>query len=449
MVSADGIAFAAAWITAWGVRVLLEDVGVRPLNPDIFYWRSLPLILAGSMLTAAAVGSYGFHEIRGPLDEGVRVLKSALGSLLVVMSLAFLFKEFDFSRTVVLLFGGFSLVYLPMTRRLGRLFQERLVKLGLLGTRVLILGAGATGIRALQKVQDHPEIGYRVVGFLDDDPDKSDGRVGRTSVLGGLSQLREQVLAQRVDEVIIAIPAMEADRLMDLVMEIDDLPVKVRVVADLFGVLSHETRIDLIEDVPIYDLEGPDESALYGVSKRLFDLVVAIPAGLLFLLLLPFLAAAIRLDSQGPIFFVHDRVGKDGDLFRMWKFRTMAHQADPYAVAPREESDTRVTRVGRFLRKTSLDELPQVINVIRGEMSLVGPRPEMPFIVAEYNEWQRKRLDVKPGITGLWQILGRKDLPLHENLEYDFYYIKNRTLLLDLIILFKTVPATLFGRGAY
>jgi lipopolysaccharide/colanic/teichoic acid biosynthesis glycosyltransferase len=127
----------------------------------------------------------------------------------------------------------------------------------------------------------------------------------------------------------------------------------------------------------------------------------------------------------------------------------MRTETDPYCPAPTESDDPRVTRFGRFLRRTSLDELPQLLNVLRGEMSLVGPRPEMPFIVEKYEPWQRRRLDVKPGITGLWQVIGRKNLPLHLNMEYDLYYIKNQSLLLDIEILLKTIPAVFMGRGAF
>jgi len=133
----------------------------------------------------------------------------------------------------------------------------------------------------------------------------------------------------------------------------------------------------------------------------------------------------------------------------MLKFRTMRLDAEPYAHSPEGPRDDRVTPLGRWLRKYSLDELPQLLNVLRGDMSLVGPRPEMPFIVAQYEPWQRRRLDAVPGLTGLWQILGRKDLPLRDNIEYDFYYIRNQSLLLDLAIFLRTIPIVIFGKGAY
>jgi lipopolysaccharide/colanic/teichoic acid biosynthesis glycosyltransferase len=127
----------------------------------------------------------------------------------------------------------------------------------------------------------------------------------------------------------------------------------------------------------------------------------------------------------------------------------MRTDTDPYSVAPTDPEDSRITRLGRFLRRTSIDEFPQLLNVLSGEMSMVGPRPEMPFLVDRYEEWQRRRLDVKPGVTGLWQIVGRKNLPLSLNMEYDFYYIKNQSLLFDMVILLKTIPAVIFGRGAF
>ncbi|RMF18389.1 MAG: sugar transferase [Candidatus Dadabacteria bacterium] len=448
-VGTDAVSFALAWLLAWWCRETLTALFGKELNPPSVYLQSLPLIVLGSLLTSGATGAYAPGNTRSPLEYTMRAVRSAFGSLLIVMSIGFLFKEFDFSRAVVMLFGVFSLVLLSITRRFPDLIERRLVKLGVLGTRVLIVGADATGVRALQKVQDHPEIGYRVIGFLDRDAARVGASVGRTPVLGTVEQLREKVLDERIDEVIIALPDASPAELMDLVMELDDLPVRVRVIADLFGVLSRETSIDLIEDVPIYELKGPDDSRFYAFSKRVFDLVTGCVAGAMFVATFPFIALAIKLDSPGPVFFVQDRVGRHGRIFRMWKYRTMRTDSPAYAVAPHEDSDPRITRVGRLLRKTSLDELPQVINVLRGEMSIVGPRPEMPFIVEQYNAWQRKRLDVLPGITGLWQILGRKDLPLHENLEYDFYYIKNRSLLLDLVIVLRTVTAVLSGKGAY
>jgi lipopolysaccharide/colanic/teichoic acid biosynthesis glycosyltransferase len=183
----------------------------------------------------------------------------------------------------------------------------------------------------------------------------------------------------------------------------------------------------------------------YGLGKKIFDTVISLA---LILLLAPlFLAVAllIRMTSPGPAFFRQFRVGKDGQIFLIMKFRTMYVHTPSYHVSPASPLDERITRVGRFLRRTSLDELPQLINVLRGEMSLVGPRPEMPFIVARYNDLQRERLRVRPGITGLWQISADRTRPIHENMTYDLYYIQNRSLLLDAAILIRTVLFAVFA----
>lgn len=185
------------------------------------------------------------------------------------------------------------------------------------------------------------------------------------------------------------------------------------------------------------------------VFKQVFDPLLAVFFIVGFLPLWVIIAICIKLDSRGPIIFLHERIGKDGKKFLLYKFRTMRADVSPQAESPVTVSDARITKFGRLLRKTSLDEAPQFLNVLQGEMSIVGPRPEMPFIVENYKNWERKRLDVKPGITGLWQVLGRKDMPLIDNLEYDFYYLQHRSVMLDLAILAKTVIIVITGKGAY
>jgi len=196
--------------------------------------------------------------------------------------------------------------------------------------------------------------------------------------------------------------------------------------------------------------KNPDSRMpVYRFVKRLMDLVVSALALLIFAPFWILLIILVRLDSKGPAIFSHIRVGKNGKLFRLYKFRTMHTGAGKQEFAPTSLKDPRITGMGRILRRTSLDELPQIWNILKGEMSLVGPRPEMEFIVNKYTAMQKNRLLVKPGLTGLWQVLGRKDLPLHENAEYDYYYILHRSFLLDLHILLKTIIVVISGKGAY
>lgn len=184
--------------------------------------------------------------------------------------------------------------------------------------------------------------------------------------------------------------------------------------------------------------ESSPAQGAYGFLKRALDLVTAPCLLVLLSPLLAVIAVLIRWSSEGPVFFTHERIGLNGRRFKMYKFRTMYINASPYAFCPTEQGDPRITKVGQFLRRTSFDELPQLFNVLMGEMSLVGPRPEMPFIVEQYNSLERRRLTVKPGITGLWQLSADRRGLIHENLEYDLYYIRNRNFFMDVAILFHT-----------
>jgi len=186
--------------------------------------------------------------------------------------------------------------------------------------------------------------------------------------------------------------------------------------------------------MPLMSPSNPSARPIYSLLKRSFDLFFAIIGVALGIALLPMIAFAIRIESRGPIFFTQFRMGVRNSTFRMIKFRTMHTDKCGDEVTPQAADDMRVTGVGKFLRKTSLDELPQMINVLRGEMSLVGPRPEMPFIVEEYDDLQIQRLSVRPGLTGLWQVSDKRKAPIHENMDYDLYYIQNQSLFLDLTI---------------
>lgn len=445
----DGTAVALSWNAAYAIRHFLSEPLNNPLNPWGPYLLMTPLIAAVWLATNATLGLYTRRRGITRIEEMTLLIRAAWIGLLLLATLAFVFKELDLARAVVLTTAVLNLFFLAAGRTLFRRLETRLQATGRADVRALIVGAGINGVRAMQKIVDHPEVGYRVVGFLDDDPAKATTAIGKAKVLGTLRDFKRIVEQERIDEVIVAIPSMAHKDILNMVMEVEAFEVRFRIVSDLFGVLAHETKIDLIEDVPIFDLKSGKADTQYEALKRTLDLTLCLIALPLLVVLHLFIALAIKLDSPGPALFTQERVGRYRKNFKMYKYRTMYIDTPKYAVAPKTGADPRITKIGKFLRATSLDELPNLLNVITGDMSLVGPRPEMPFIVDTYEEWQLKRLDVKPGVTGLWQILGRKDLPLHENLEYDFYYIKNRSLSLDLSILVKTVTAVLSRKGAY
>jgi exopolysaccharide biosynthesis polyprenyl glycosylphosphotransferase len=325
--------------------------------------------------------------------------------------------------------------------------------------RVLVVGAGRVGLALARRIRTQGDE-LTLVGYLDDDPDKLGQVYEDAPVLGTTAQATALVVEKQIEEVIFALPLRAHQSLETLVLALQAMPVRVRVVPDFFDLAFFRATIEDFDGIPLIGLRDPAITGTNRLIKRLLDLVVAGVGLVLAAPLMLGIAIAIRLDSSGPAIFRQQRVGENGRQFTIYKFRSMQADAEEHqqevivhsdagVLLHKRPDDPRVTRVGRFLRRTSLDELPQLVNVLKGDMSLVGPRPEMPFIVAGYKPWQRRRLRVRPGLTGLWQIMGRKDLPLHETLEYDFYYIKNQSLLMDLTILLKTIPAILRGKGAF
>ncbi|MDH3520353.1 MAG: sugar transferase [Myxococcales bacterium] len=447
-VATDALLVSLGWLGAYALRSTLADALGRPINPLDWYVQALPIVVLPWIGTCWWFGIYHSPRMRTPLDELQRLLRGGALGLLVLGSISFFFKELHFGRTVVVLSVAFNVCLQGASRLAFHALERRLRRSGCGDIPALIVGTGVPAIRLLQKLQDHPETGYRVVGFLDDCVELPEKDVANRPVLGNLDSLRSVALAHGVREIFVALPSLGHTRMLSLVLACEDLGITFRVVTNLFEVLTAGTQIDLVDDLPLVRLGRERVHAFYEPAKRVFDLVGGLAGLLLAGPLMSWVALRLRCSGASPL-FVHERVGRGGRRFRMYKFRTLRDDVGHYEVAPRDRADPRITPYGRWLRNTSIDELPQLFNVLRGEMSLVGPRPEMPFIAAEYDEWQRRRLTVKPGITGLWQILGRKDLPMHENLQYDFYYIRNRSLLLDASILLRTIGAVLSRRGAF
>jgi len=445
----DVILVSAGWIAAYAFRHALNDVLGYPINSFYWYLRALPLVVLPWIVSCWFFGIYGRSRMSTGLDQVQSLFRGVALGLLVVSSLSFFFKELEFGRVVVLACAGFNLAFQGASRMIFHRIQERLRLSGDHDVSALIIGTGITAIRLLQKLQDHRETGYEVVGFLDDDYQPGCKDVANRPVLGTVESLRAVALERGVNEVFIADPSLGHTRMLLLVLDCEDLRITFRVVTNLFEVLTAGTPVDLVDDLPVVRLGREQVPRSYAPLKRAFDVVGALVGIVLTAPLVSWCALRTIRTSPGPAFFAQERSGQNGRKFRMYKFRTMHDDVDRYAVAPRDSNDDRITPYGRWLRGTSIDELPQLWNVLKGDMSLVGPRPEMPFIAETYDDWQRRRLSVKPGITGLWQILGRKDLPMHENLQYDFYYIRNRSLSLDLSILLRTVGAVLSRRGAF
>jgi exopolysaccharide biosynthesis polyprenyl glycosylphosphotransferase len=330
----------------------------------------------------------------------------------------------------------------------------------------IIVGAGDVGQLVARKILQHPEYGINLVGFVDDQPKEPVPGLERLTLLGAPAELEEILRELDVERVIIAFSNEPFEQTVDLVRSLHDLEVQVDVVPRLFDLVSPSAQIHTLEGIPLLGIPQLHLSRSSKLFKRTMDVVLTTAGLILLAPLFALIACAIKLDSRGPVLFRQARMGGDGKPFRILKFRTMVadaedrkaglHYLNKHAQRGSDArmfkipDDPRITKAGSFLRRYSLDELPQLINVLKGEMSLVGPRP---LILGEHrhvNQWARKRMNLKPGITGLWQVLGRSDIPFEEMVKLDYLYVTTWSLWQDFRLLLRTVPAVLGGaRGAY
>ncbi len=330
--------------------------------------------------------------------------------------------------------------------------------------RILVVGSGQIGQEIIGEFARQEWPGVELVGFVDDAPHgRAQGlsrQIQQIPALGNLVQTAEIVRKKRVDEVLIALPAAAHERVVNLITTLQDLPVRIRIAPDYVSLAFFGATVESLGGIPLIGLRDPALNEFQRFIKRLLDILLSTVALVISAPLCAAIALAIKLEDGGPIFYLAERVGENGQLFQMFKFRSMVVNADRLQaevndvdedghVIHKTANDPRITRVGRFIRQTSLDELPQLLNVLRGDMSMVGPRPEQPWLVAQYEPWQRKRLAVPQGITGWWQVNGRSDNLMHLHTDQDIYYIQNYSLWLDIQILWRTITVVARGKGAY
>ncbi|MEO6457177.1 MAG: sugar transferase [Chloroflexia bacterium] len=412
-----------------------------------------------SLIGFISISVYNPRKVIRWIEELQRVV---LANTVVCFSLAgaFYFLNLDLPRLGFLYFyalsTGLLVGYRLMLRALHRLRHEHPDVV----SRILIIGAGKTGIDLVNEFWRQQWPGLKLVGFLDDDPEKQGERIEGLLVLGTLRDVKGTVSKYAVDEVLIALPSRAHERLNDLVALLYDQPVRVRVVPDFFDLAFHNATVENLGGILLIGLRDPAIDGMQRLVKRLMDILVSALGLILLSPVFLITAIAIKLQDGGPVLYKAERAGENGKPFWMWKFRSMVIGADKMHegiiqrdsegnILHKVSDDPRVTGVGRFIRRASIDELPQMLNVLKGDMSLVGPRPEMPGMVEKYELWQRKRFAVPQGITGWWQISGRSDAPMHLHTEHDLYYIQNYSLWLDIRILWKTLAVVIVGKGAY
>ena len=476
----DGLIAVGSFLLAFWLRE-----GEPVLSPTAWAWSREFVPYAGILYFAVPVRiamliyqrAFRYHGAFSYTQEAFKVFKAAAVSSLLIVAWAFLFRggfafrEFSYSRSVFVLdfaiaLGAYLLLHLGL-----RFLQVRARHRDVNLIPTLIVGTNPEANQTIRELEERPDLGYRVVGVLENCKAETI-EVSGVRVVGTVDELPDVVRRLAIQEVIITDDSLTSDRMFEAMMKIGRRQrVEFRFAPSLFELLPQKTSVDQIGVLPMVRLFREPLSDAERFVKRVSDILISVAALTVTAPLLAAIAIWIKLDSKGDVFFRQERVGMDWRVFLCYKFRSMHADADERVhreayqrniagdesanagdddapVYGKVKNDPRVTRAGRLLRRTSLDELPQLFNVLFGDMSVVGPRPPIAYEVEAYEPWQRKRLDMKPGITGLWQVSGRNRLTFEEMVRTDLFYIENWSLWLDLKIILLTLPAVWRGDGA-
>nr|MBA3450790.1 sugar transferase [Chloroflexia bacterium] len=460
LVLSDALCVSAALYFSWYARYVLEfgpEIEEFNFQPYSIYF---PLQLWLVTVTIATFQLTGLYRTRRGLewfDDIPSIVRGTAVGVMIVFTGVALSRYPASSRLTFILAWMFSSMLVVLGRALVQSLLALLYRRGIGIERVLVIGGNNLGRMIMQSLAARRHLGYEVAGFVDDD---RLGDFGPFRHLGGIDDVERVALAERIDQVIVALPAASHGAILGIVDLCQRAKVRFKIVPDLYEMSLSRVDVDTVSGIPLIGLKAMAIQGINAVTKRGVDIVFATVALVVCAPMMLLGAALIRLESHGPVLYRQIRIGKDQQPFQMYKFRSMRQDAegqredllrehDQDGRLFKDRNDPRRTRVGAVIRRWSLDELPQFWNVLLGDMSVVGPRPQIPQEVAGYEEWHGKRLAVSPGLTGLWQVSGRSELSFDEMVHYDVYYIQNWSLGLDFRILLRTIPAVLRARGAF
>jgi exopolysaccharide biosynthesis polyprenyl glycosylphosphotransferase len=463
LVLSDALLILLAFAGAYYVRYQLQwFLGVDPaFQLDLVDYAPFAITLVALVLLAFRFsGVYPYRYGRSLVEEVYAIGAATTLGVVVLIVVSLAFRQVLYSRLIYLYTALLVTLLLGGNRLLIQWARRYLRQHGVGVKQVLLVGLGEVGRMIMRTVAARPDLGYQLVGFVDDNPVKGNTDIGPFKALGAVDNLEQLVATQSIDTVIICLTWQSHRTIQRLLRLCEQYGVRAQIVPDFFQLTKDQLHVEVINGIPLISTRLISIQGWNLIVKRVADWLLGLCGALVALPLMALIALAIHLDSPGPIIYTQRRIGKNGKPFACYKFRSMVDGADELrenlanlneASGPlfKVRDDPRRTRVGRILRRFSLDELPQLYNVLRGEMSLVGPRPNLPHEVEQYEEWHKKRLSASPGITGLWQISGRSDLTFDEMVLLDIYYVENWSLALDFGILLRSLPAVLWGRGAY
>ena len=455
-----GIAFRLAYNIRFNLNIAVFQDDVVPVQH--FYQTIVFFLIPIWLVVFTFLGLYNRKNLVGGTREYAKVFNSTAIGMFLVISTGFLLPEFVFARGWLLLSGCLAFTLVAFARFVMRRGIYTLRGHGYFLSPALIVGANDEGQSLASQLMSWKTSGFLITGFIDKKLPAGEQVVGHLRCLGHLDDLEAVVKRYDVEEIILASSAFSSrDGLLDIFKRYGVASgISVRLSSGLYEIITTGLTVNEFAYVPLVEVNQVRLSGFDRVLKAILDYSITIPA---VILLSPFFllaGLAIKLDSPGPVIHRRRVKGVNGREFGAFKFRTMYVNGDEILETHPElkdelernhklKNDPRVTRVGRILRKTSMDELPQLFNVLFGDMSLVGPRMISPVEISEYNQWDINLLTVRPGITGLWQVSGRSDVTYEQRVRYDMHYIRNWTIWLDLQLLFQTIPAVIKRRGAY
>jgi exopolysaccharide biosynthesis polyprenyl glycosylphosphotransferase len=456
----DVLVLSFSALLGWNLRHFYDAWSVSPAMPGQLVGHAWPLVIAGWIVVLAAQGGYDLRKFgAGPEEFRTVALASIVTAGLVGLA-CYLF-QLPLSRGFIILTFLVGTPLLLVDRYIVRLLVRRARRSGRLLHRVIAVGGPSGVCEVVDALRRNRFVGYEVVGACVPDEISVEPKRFPVPVLGEPSELRRLCDETRADTVLVARGGYATSQeLRRIGWDLEGSNIDLVVVPSLTDVAGPRIHMRPVAGLPLLHVEQPQAGAAGGIAKRLFDVAAAGGALLLLSPVLLGVAAVVKLHDGGPVFFRQARVGRDGRHFGMLKFRSMVvdaenrladllHHNDLDGVLFKMKADPRITRIGRFLRRYSIDELPQLVNVLRGDMSLVGPRPPLPSEVDQYARDVHRRLLVRPGLTGLWQVSGRSGLSWDESVRLDLYYVDNWSMMTDLVIMAKTVKAVLGSDGAY
>lgn len=467
----DLLILISAWVAA--ILIRFSDRPVSELLSHPYAGLQGVFILVYSLVWIVVFQHFHLYKLNlflSVADQITALVKSLIYGIVGLVVLSFFIKGMDWidSRAVLALFILIAFISLGVFRTLifRRLFIWASQKKILLN-KVLIVGSDQQAQMLAAQIAFDDSHGLEVAGFIDDGRRKGERIFEDIYVVGSVEDIETLVEQNGIEEIIIAKSDVTHDELLSLIDRVRSSNASVRLVSDLYNIVGEKVLLEEYIGVPIVRMPQNYESVLFSVYKRVLDVVLSVFALIVLSIPLLVIALLIKFSSPGPVLYKHTRIGKGGRPFDFYKFRTMYAGNDDTAhrqfvdklIQESPEADTsnikkivndpRVTKVGKFLRKTSLDELPQLVNVLQGDMSLVGPRPCLPYELERYLPWHRRRLSITPGCTGLWQVSGRSAVGFNDMVILDLFYIENMSPLFDLKILLRTIPVMLLGRGGH